>query len=70
MEGFKGGNRFICKEHWDVKYYARFRDLASLVAFKSSEIKQNLIDPVIKELEGIAKDGKVHLQNFVADDWD
>ena len=69
VDGFQGANRFICKEHWDVKYFARLSGVKALTSFMDSAIAKEKIEPMIKELQKLSKDSNVHVQNFVAEDW-
>lgn len=69
VKGFEKANRFVCKEHWDIKYFARLNGVPSLEEFLKGDIKKEKVDALVKEIETIAKDKTVHTQNFVADDW-
>lgn len=69
VPGFAGAHRFVCKEHWDVNYVARFENLDSIVAFMGSDVKKDKIEPLIKEIEKLIK-GESKSQNFAADDWE
>ena len=69
VEGVERGHRFVCKEHWDMNYYARFSALPHLVSYMDSAVMKEKVTPLLTDLEKIAKEGKVHCQNFVADDW-
>lgn len=68
VKGFVSAHRFVCKEHWDVKYYARFASLEAIVEYMEGKVKTDKVEPLIKEIEDLIKQ-KTASQNFVADDW-
>ena len=47
----------------------RFIDLDSVKAYMNSDVRAKKIEPLLKELEALAIDKKVHHQTFAADDW-
>ena len=47
----------------------RFIDLDSVKAYLGSDVRAKKVDPILKELEALAIDKKVHHQTFAADDW-
>jgi len=53
-----------------MKYFVRLSGVPALVGYMEGAVKKDKIEPLIKELEKIAKDGNVHRQNFVADNWE
>jgi hypothetical protein len=69
VPGFQRSERFVCKEHWDMKYFARFDSLKGLTDFMESPFAKGEVEQTVKTLEKLSKDGKIHIQNFVADDW-
>ncbi|KAH9256501.1 hypothetical protein BASA81_005416 [Batrachochytrium salamandrivorans] len=68
VKGFDRAHRFVCKEHWDVNYVVRFKDLDSIVAYMNGDVKTNQVEPLIKEIETLIQH-ETASQNFVADDW-
>lgn len=68
VQGFDHAHRFVCKEHWDVNYVVRFKDLDSIVAYMSGDVKTKQVEPLIKEIEALIH-RETASQNFVADDW-
>jgi len=68
-KGFVGSTRFVCKSEWDLFWYFRFADLDSLKAYMASDTRSKKVEPLIKEIEAFATNGKTHSQNFVADDF-
>jgi hypothetical protein len=68
-KGYVGSTRYVCKAEWDIYCWYRFANLDSLKAYLGSETHTKKIEPILGELKALANDGKVHGQNFVADDW-
>lgn len=63
---YAGHNRLVCKSEWDYKVFFRFKTLDALK--NVMETSPPALLNGIKEMEGIAKGGKVHVQNFVFDE--
>lgn len=49
--------------------WARFVDLDSLKAYMASDLRTKKVLPLLDKLSKLDVGGKVHTQNFVADDW-
>ena len=67
---FGGSQRFVCKEHWDVKLFLRFKGVPALEAFMGGALKKKAEDALMDAVGKCTVKGEPHFQNFVADDWE
>lgn len=68
-KGYVGATRFLCKSEYDLMVFFRFADLDSLKGLMGSETYSKKFTPLVEELNALDVKGKVHSQNFIADDW-
>jgi len=69
VKGVQKGLRFVCKEHWDVRYVAVFDGVPALEGYMGGDARKKVEGKVDELAKKISLVGGVHWQNYVVDEW-